>query len=470
MASKKSGFEKLNFEKIDEGGNPLIKVQYCPRGAEEAKVAVLSPDQQGKYNADELFADASYRAMREEINTLLKMFSEDPGMSLIRIRREYCQRFSFDICFNDNYYWDPIYIYNSHTKGWDNITRPPRADMDLSYLEKYEAALLAFTGKIYSKKELQKAIMLLEVPDDHPLLVACASAAPEKVAVALNEIKSPNIIGRNSSKTPLGIATKNNDVACAKLLLEAGADFLAYGKKMTPAELPSSDKFLYNAVHAGHTGEFVKLMLKARAGVYYQGTNPDAMAFVAAAQRGNFDDVKEMINHGLDFNNCRFGTGSKVVNSLFYQMISDSSFKRAENFPAFCKMMLAHGANPNAIDIESKFKTSVLEAAVSEQIYPVVELLLAAGANPNYLDGVGRTPLYYSQRTMVNSPDKEKITRRLLAAGANPYYEHRTEQGVRGNFMRLAAGPGVPPEEIINHYGIKDRSEYKTNNRGKERG
>lgn len=135
--------------------------------------------------------------------------------------------------------------------------------------------------------------MKLEVqPAQKSLLEAVAHRDSESVRRVLSKSKSDLEKADSRKRTPLLIATQNNDVETARLLIEAGANVNAQDDKL--------DSPLLYASAEGRL-QILKMILKSKPNfkIYnrYGGT-----ALIPACERGHVEVVKELLKTDVDIN------------------------------------------------------------------------------------------------------------------------------------------------------------------------
>lgn len=103
-------------------------------------------------------------------------------------------------------------------------------------------------------------------------------------------------------------------------------------------------------------------------------------------------------------------------NAILHAMSKDGAgFQMAE-------ALLSFGASPNSCRGDDSTLGSPLHMAAKRGSVPMVTLLLAHGADPNALDASGQTPMHVACRRMSFQPGvvEDKVVRLLLSHGANP--------------------------------------------------
>jgi len=202
-------------------------------------------------------------------------------------------------------------------------------------------------------------------------------------------------------RTPLMLAADKGHVELVKLLLEKGADVNASAAEETTA--------LRLAVRQGYA-DVVRLLLAAGANVSGNYLLHDAA--VAPVESYEPDEGQTPKQR------------SEVMPLLFDKGANAKSPDGdraliAANSAGRVKLLLAHGANPNA---KGQYGQTPLLAAADRHDVEIVEALLAAGADVNAGDAQGDTALLQalneedSRRSQKRVRDYEGVVRALLRA------------------------------------------------------
>lgn len=166
-----------------------------------------------------------------------------------------------------------------------------------------------------------------------------------------------------SGATPLMRATRANDIAQAKALIEAGADVNA---KDDIHDSP----YLY----AGARGHLEILNMTLQHGADLKSTNRyGGTALIPAAERGHVATVQRLIEAGVDVNHVNRLGWTALLEAV---MLGDGS----ERYQAIVKALIKGGAEVNFKDPEG---ISILQHARQRGYVEITELLLQAGAHEN---------------------------------------------------------------------------------------
>lgn len=138
---------------------------------------------------------------------------------------------------------------------------------------------------------------------------------------------------------------------------------------------PKYAKELLEAVHRGSI-PLVEIMLKhVDADVRDLRSGRTALSF--AAEAGNYDLAKLLLNHGASVNCRQYSVSAHMIPSgrfpLHWATIGNNS-------TVVVKLLLDHGANPNARNTAGR---TVLQEACKENVIEAVRVLLQNGADVN---------------------------------------------------------------------------------------
>jgi ankyrin repeat protein len=146
--------------------------------------------------------------------------------------------------------------------------------------------------------------------------------------------------------------------------------------------------------------------------------NPDALKLKHACFAGDLDEVRRLLDSGVDANSTdEHGSGTLLT---FH--------------PAIIECLLSAGADPNVQTNENG--ASVLAGLAYVNALECVRVLLCAGAEPDRgREASGETPLHHALTT--GEPDRTPLVKLLLDHGADP--NARTKPGITSyNFWRDA--------------------------------
>jgi ankyrin repeat protein len=196
------------------------------------------------------------------------------------------------------------------------------------------------------------------------------------------------------------------DLSIVKILVEAGAN--------VQAKSHSNDTALQYAASKGFT-EIVDYLLpfstkadQNKAKKLLKALQGKADNLVVAAGAGNLDEVRDLIDSGVDINTL----GIERHNALY------AASARGQN--RVVQLLIDLGAN---LDTSGEVSNTPLLEAISHYELNIISLLLKAGANPNQPDfGNCITPLISA---VLRELDDPWITRKLISAGANINQKNR---------------------------------------------
>lgn len=234
--------------------------------------------------------------------------------------------------------------------------------------------------------------------------------------------KGANVnVSEQYGQTPLERAVEMKDVAVAKILLDAGAK-----QRLTPHHQP----MLTTAASAGNI-EIAKILLARGAKVNESAAGyPGGTALMAAAHAGQAAMVKFLLAKGAAVN-AKNSSGETALSQA-------ATFGYLE----VAKALVAAGANVNMLDSEgSSLLVSAVISSMGEPDAPFVKLLLDHGANPN----AGQEPalLWAAENGSI------KTVKMLLDKGANA-----NVYGVRGNPLLLVLSEGNNQRALMILYGF----------------
>jgi ankyrin repeat protein len=214
----------------------------------------------------------------------------------------------------------------------------------------------------------------------------------------LNKVKAlletdPNLLESkdNDGSTPLHIACLQNQVAVANFLIDKGANVNARDNwNHTP---------LHNANGVfGQDYELIKRLIAKGTDVNAQGNRGETPLEWSAADRGNVEVTRLLIDNGADINLC-----AKGAISILHRAIKNNQKETA-------KLLVERGAKLNLKDPSGRIE---IHLAALYNAADLVRSLLEHGVDIEALDGHNRTALYYAAKHGYR-----KVADALIAAGA----------------------------------------------------
>ncbi len=292
---------------------------------------------------------------------------------------------------------------------------------------------------------------------------------PAEVKALLDAGADPN--GYNSSgETPLHIAARNDHVAVAQLLIDAGAN-PKLGRRDDPKALPLDDAVNFGKVPMA---EFL-----TRNGGYAPGNTVNGWTLLhRAAEKGNPRLVAALIAGGADANE-KTDNGSTpllvavsrrqqdVAEALLnipsvaggmneFHSATDSKQRNAfqlaveKGQAAVVAKMLKLGVNVNAADADG---VTPLVHAIEQGNLPLVKTLVAHGADINTTQGGRGTALYIACQTpdITDENTRAQIVDVLMKAGADPEIAAPVTRATP--LHALLANPAAEPaaKKILQH-------------------
>lgn len=198
--------------------------------------------------------------------------------------------------------------------------------------------------------------------------------------------------------TPLERAIEKEEPELVEALLRAGANPNA----LTADEGP----LLHLALDARqHSTRMAELLLAHKAKPNALGLD-DSPALEIAIERGELALLQALLSAGAN-PNVNDATGC-------YPMLH-RAMTASKNAPEMTRLLLAHKANPSAVDEEGR---PALQIAIEALDAGMTQALLNAGANPNAMDEMGETPML--GLALDERARRPELATALLAAGANP--------------------------------------------------
>ena len=154
------------------------------------------------------------------------------------------------------------------------------------------------------------------------------------------------------------------------------------------------------AASAGHT-KICRLLLS-------RGTNPYACdhagftAIVYAAQNGEFDTCKELLDEERDYSKPSAPQDASGMSQLdMALLVATKLVNKTDKMEPIvvpvdlCKLLLQHGANTGSGS--GKQNTALHEAAARNKL-PLLQMFLTKGSNINVVNEKGQTPLHLAAR------------------------------------------------------------------------
>jgi ankyrin repeat protein len=262
-----------------------------------------------------------------------------------------------------------------------------------------------------------------------PLLWA-AQTNDLAIARLLLEAGADANLGNRYGITPLWLAATNRSPALVRLLLEHGAE--------ASAGLPHGETPLMAAARAGDA-ESIQLLLDAGANPNISETSLGETALMWAAAEDHADAVRVLVAAGADSSLASRVLDLAPMNWLNIGMVSTVLpvggwppllFAGRENAKSAALALIEAGADP---DIRDPDGLTALNVAIMNEHYDLAAALLKAGADPDAADNTGMTALYgaIEMATLgvvfgrppvarADEHDVNEIVRLLLAHGADP--------------------------------------------------
>ena len=243
------------------------------------------------------------------------------------------------------------------------------------------------------------------------------------IAILLLECGAATEILSSLGQTALYMASSRGYADVVQSLIDHGADLNTKCQDCIEGDFDVKWAPLHAAINNGHRGTTL-VLLEGGADTETR-CNWDKTALFMASSGECADTVRQLVIHGGDLHaECK----SLDVNNNIVEMTPLHEALCTENLPN-AKVLLEHGANPNAPD---KLGRTALHVTTFRGGVTHVELLLENGAEVDVRDELGRTPLheaaYYRDLPVVAV---------LLNWGANPHAQ--TYNGETP--IQLANGP-----------------------------
>jgi len=225
------------------------------------------------------------------------------------------------------------------------------------------------------------------------------------VTEALLAAKADPNLRDETARTPLTLAVEYGARPVAAALLAGGADpnIVSRTRKSWGRDRTTEGAPLHFAVVSGSEA-MVALLLTNRADLALRNSFGESPLDIAAIL-GKTAIAAQLLATGAEANGAEPATGASTP---LHHAASGGHRDVA-------KLLLEHGANPNATAVYGQAEVTPLMIAAGNGNTEIVSLLLKHKANPNLLDAEGKTALWnaiYSR--------KVDVVRLLLANGANP--------------------------------------------------
>lgn len=249
--------------------------------------------------------------------------------------------------------------------------------------------------------------------------------------------------------SPLWLAATNRNAELVELLLEHGAD--------AGAALPHGETSLMAAARSGDAAS-IRLLIAAGADANAAETSLGETALMWAAAEDHPDAIRALVEGGADPDMTSRVLDLAPMDWVQVGMVSTVlpvggwaplMFAARENAQAAALALVEQGANPDARDPDGN---TALLLALANDHYDLAVLLLEAGADPNVPDRTGMNALYAAVDRVTAGPDFGRpsvprldvhdaldLVRATIAHGADPN-------------ARLT-GP-----TLARHHGFPDRS------------
>jgi ankyrin repeat protein len=354
------------------------------------------------------------------------------------------------------------------------------------------AALIAAA----SRNDLEMADLLLRAGADPKavneygataLYAAAASADPAMTAKLLAAGADANM-ALFSGETPLMLAARDGNVATVHALLEGGADPNAQEKNGGQTALMWAIAEHHVKVAEELVGHKADVNLKSKGGsaalmfaargdlesariLLKAGANPNAAIpdwggtpLIIAATMGRTDVVELLLDNGAD-PNLRDGNTWTPLHAAVRDSDYGSERSTRAAAAAVVKVLLAHGANPNARikqdkpsartldEIELQGATPVALAAEVNSLDAIKELV-AGGADPTIPTEKGVTPLMLAAGAGTDVQRRRSPEERAIAVDTAKFLvEHGTDVNAAGQFGWTALHSAA-------YQGLNDVIEY----------
>lgn len=204
-------------------------------------------------------------------------------------------------------------------------------------------------------------------------------------------------------------AVARNDLSLVKDLLENTRYHWWDNATLHPAQLMATDRSgntaLMIAAEHGHSAMVAYFL--ARSDFQHQATNKEGLsALHRAAERGQIDLIKTLIDHGLEVNQ----SNNEGRTPLHYAVQSGNT--------SAIELLVDNGADVNKVDNQGR---SPFFHAVVYSKGSVLPTLTHLGSNPDLQDSEGKTPMTYAVKNGSESYRNRDNVQAIITAGGNPH-------------------------------------------------
>jgi ankyrin repeat protein len=305
-------------------------------------------------------------------------------------------------------------------------------------------------------------------------ILTLQSAAKEgnraAVQTLLNSPVKPNVAGAEGTAALVWAASRN-DVEMADMLLRAGAN------------AKGANEFGATAVYAAaaHRNAALLTKLLAAGGDPNVGITSGETPLMMAARRGNLETVRALLSAGANPNAAENNAGQTALMMAIVEkhvavteaLVNGGADIKLGSKTGFTPLMFAvqqgdveairtlikAGADVNGVQTGTKLTPIIVASAMLHG--DVVDLLLANGANPNAIDSRGYTALHLVARDSDYGMDlrsKDTVTRiikALLANKADPNIRLVQEHpAATGNEVSLGGATALILAAEVNNFDV----------------